>query len=103
MQYGGWNKVVQLETVELQEPAEEWMDWNSQVPSANRGQSIPAPPWMGWENSPLAPRHYNWLVRLGRGPYTQEGETPGSTALLIGCGGGTLLPIAWLSATGARG
>ena len=58
---------------------------------------------MSWESSPLAPHHYKWLVRLGRGPYTQEGEIPGSVTLLIGCGDGTLLPIAWLSATGARG
>ena len=29
MQYGGWGKVMQLEAVELQEPAEERMDWKS--------------------------------------------------------------------------
>ena len=58
---------------------------------------------MGWESSLLAPRHYKWLVRLGRGPYTQEGETPGSVTLLIGCGGRTLLPIAWLRAIEVTG
>ena len=25
--YGGRGKIMQLETVELQEPAEEWVDW----------------------------------------------------------------------------
>ena len=27
VQYGGGGKVMQLEAVELQEPAEEWVDW----------------------------------------------------------------------------
>ena len=27
MQYGGGGKIMQLETIELQEPAEEWVDW----------------------------------------------------------------------------
>ena len=27
MQYEGWGKIMQLETVKLQEPAEEWVDW----------------------------------------------------------------------------
>ena len=27
VQYGGRSEVVQLETVDLQEPAEEWVDW----------------------------------------------------------------------------
>ena len=27
MQYGGRGEVVQLEVVELQEPAKEWVDW----------------------------------------------------------------------------
>ena len=27
VQYGGGGKTMQLETVELQEPAEEWVDW----------------------------------------------------------------------------
>ena len=58
---------------------------------------------MGWESSPLAPHHCKWLVRLGRGPYTQEGETPGSVTLLTACGRRILLLVAWLRATGARG
>ena len=31
-QYGGRGEGVQLEAVELQEPAEEWMDWKSESP-----------------------------------------------------------------------
>ena len=27
MQYGGRREVVQLEAIELQEPAKEWVDW----------------------------------------------------------------------------
>ena len=27
VQYGGGSKIMQLEAVELQEPAEEWVDW----------------------------------------------------------------------------
>ena len=27
VQYGGGGKIMQLEAVELQEPAEEWVDW----------------------------------------------------------------------------
>ena len=27
VQYGGGGKIMQLETIELQEPAEEWVDW----------------------------------------------------------------------------
>ena len=27
VQYGGRGKIMQLETVKLQEPAEEWVDW----------------------------------------------------------------------------
>ena len=57
------------------------------VPSISKGQGIPAPPWMGWESSPLAPRHYRWQVRLGRGPCMLAGETPGSATLPIGYGG----------------
>ena len=58
---------------------------------------------MCWESSPLAPRRCKWQVRLEWGPYTLEGETPGSVTLVIGLWGGTLLPIAWLRAMGARG
>ena len=32
MQYGGGREIVQLEAVELQKPAEEWMNWESQSP-----------------------------------------------------------------------
>ena len=27
VQYGGRGKIMQLETMELQEPTEEWVDW----------------------------------------------------------------------------
>ena len=74
-----------------------------QVLLVNKGQGIPAPPWRDWGSSSLAPRHYRWRARLGRGPYTLEGEIPGSATLLIGCADGTLLPITGLRATGAGG
>ena len=32
MEYGGWRKVVQLEAVELQQPTEKWVNWESQPP-----------------------------------------------------------------------
>ena len=32
VQYGGGSKVMQLEAIELQEPAEERMDWKSESP-----------------------------------------------------------------------
>ena len=78
---------MQLEAVELQEPAEERMDWKSEPPLISKGQGIPAPPWMGWESSPLAPRRCRWRVRLEQGPYTLEGGIPGSVTILIGCEG----------------
>ena len=52
---------MQLEAVELQEPAET-DGLEIQVPLISKGQGIPAPPWMGWESSPLVPRHCKWLV-----------------------------------------
>ena len=63
-----------------------------QVPLVNKGQGIPAPPWMDWESSPLAPRHYRWLVRLGRGPCMQVEETLGSATLLIDYRGENTFP-----------
>ena len=86
---------MQLEAVELQEPVEEWMDWKSESPQQVR--DIPAPPWTGWENSPLAPRHCKWLVRLGRGPCMQVGKTPGFATLPIGYGERNTSPnrLAW--------
>ena len=32
MQYRGGREIVQLEAVELQKPAEKWMNWKSQSP-----------------------------------------------------------------------
>ena len=41
MQYGGWGKVMQLEAVELQEPAEERMDWKSEPPQQIGDEAYP--------------------------------------------------------------
>ena len=46
MQYGGWGKVMQLEAVELQELAEERIDWKSESPQqiGDKAYSLP----LGW-------------------------------------------------------
>ena len=43
MQYGGGREIVQLEAVELQKPAEKWMNWKSQSPGLGpegRGEEL---------------------------------------------------------------
>ena len=43
VQYGGRSEVVQLETVELQEPAEEWVDWKPKLSQQIRDKAYPLP------------------------------------------------------------
>ena len=43
MQYGGRREVVQVETIELQEPAEEWVDWKPKPPQQIRDRAYSLP------------------------------------------------------------
>ena len=41
MQYGGGREIVQLEAVELQKPAEKWMNWKSEPSYQMRDKENP--------------------------------------------------------------
>ena len=43
VQHGGRNKVVQLETAELPEPAKEWVDWKPKPSQQIRDKAYPLP------------------------------------------------------------
>ena len=48
MQYGGRGEVMQLEAIELQEPAEKWVDWKHESPQQIRDKAYPLPlEWVG--------------------------------------------------------
>ena len=51
MQCGGRGEVMQLEAIELQGPAKEWMDWKSKSPQQERDKAYPLP--LGWVGKAL--------------------------------------------------
>ena len=102
MQYGGRGEVMHLETVILQEPGEEWMDWESKAPQQVRDKAYSLP-WMGWGNSPLAPRRRKWLIRLGRDKICRWEKPLGLQLHQLAVGYDTLLPIARLGVARAGG
>ena len=46
VQDGGRGEVMPLEAIELQVPAEEWMDWKSESPQQIRDEAYPLS--LGW-------------------------------------------------------
>ena len=63
MQYGGGSKIMQLEAVELQEPAEEWVDWK------------PKPSQQIWDKAYLVPSR--WVRKVLRLLPAVKGGEPG--------------------------